>query len=223
MSRGPATKCCPFGVRAAARILHLTLFVFAVAGVLLFARHGFAQPSCPAPLDSSTLPAAVHDSKLVLIGSFVQIENTPNTFDIGHVVIRPESFLKGATSARDVAFSAGFPFLCQQGELRPGDRLLVLAGANDDGPIWPSPERVYRLAEGTAQALVTGAAPGQREDALIADIRGLTNQQSVPAANADEGEGIDWLTTVLPIAGGLAALFIAGLFLMRIWHRIDPS
>jgi hypothetical protein len=54
-------------------------------------------------------------------------------------------------------------------------------------------------------------------------VRGITEQYAVPAASAGDGAGIDWWKTVLPVGVATLALFGVGLYLMRIWHRIDPS
>lgn len=61
------------------------------------------------------------------------------------------------------------------------------------------------------------------ESGLIELIRHETNQFAVPAQSAAEGEGIDWVWTVLPVGGATLAILAVSLYLMRIWHRIDPS
>jgi hypothetical protein len=61
------------------------------------------------------------------------------------------------------------------------------------------------------------------ESELIAQVRSVTNRYAVPAASPSEGEGIDWGKTVVPLSIALGAVFIIGLFLMGIWHRIDPT
>jgi hypothetical protein len=61
------------------------------------------------------------------------------------------------------------------------------------------------------------------EAELVARVRSLTNQYAVPASSRGEGAGIDWTRTILPVGAALVAIFVIALFLMRIWHRIDPS
>jgi hypothetical protein len=58
---------------------------------------------------------------------------------------------------------------------------------------------------------------------VVAAIRAITGQYAVPAGSKDEGAGIDWKSTVLPVGAALLAVFAIGLVLMRQWHKIDPS
>jgi hypothetical protein len=65
--------------------------------------------------------------------------------------------------------------------------------------------------------------PLSAEADLVEEIRGITGQYAVPPQSESEGQGIDWWKTVLPVGGAVLGIFVVGLFLMRIWHRIDPS
>jgi hypothetical protein len=61
------------------------------------------------------------------------------------------------------------------------------------------------------------------EEELSERIRALTGQSSVPADPGDDGSTIDWTRTVLPLSVALGLVFVIGLAMMRVWHRIDPS
>ncbi len=51
----------------------------------------------------------------------------------------------------------------------------------------------------------------------------MTAQYGVTAVDKDEGAGINWSDTVLPLCVVLVVVFGIGLVMMRVWHRIDPS
>jgi hypothetical protein len=85
---------------------------------------------------------------------------------------------------------------------------------------WPLTNQVYVLDQGRAHM---EGDKDRTEAEVVNAIRGVTGQYAVPAANDDEGAGIDWKSTVLPLGIALALIFAIGLVLMRLWHRIDPS
>jgi hypothetical protein len=45
----------------------------------------------------------------------------------------------------------------------------------------------------------------------------------VPAQTNSQGASLDWIKVVLPTALVVLAVFGIGLYLMKIWHRIDPT
>jgi hypothetical protein len=99
--------------------------------------------------------------------------------------------------------------------------LLAFLDLNDGAPAGPDSRSSVRLESGNA--FLSDGTPIGSEESLVADVRNLTGQYAVAAQSESEGEGIEWTTTVLPIAVALGIVFVIGLFLMRIWHRIDPS
>lgn len=135
--------------------------------------------------------------------------------DTEKAVLAPEAFLKGPVTAGDLVLRPTGTAECRA-EFHPGERVLALL----DGNAWPHGGAVYRLLDGDAVRVDGERAP---EQALIDDIRGVTEQYAVPPRSAAESQGIDWWKTVVPVGAAVIAIFIAGLFLMRIWHRIDPS
>ncbi len=151
------------------------------------------------------------ESELILIGEVV--EDTEAL-----LVLRPEAFLKGPVSGEDVRFE-GQLFSCTQSNVVEGDRALVFV-YDASHPTVPLITDVYILREGRAQR---GDEPPISEVQLVNEIRTITEQYAVPAASESEGAGIDWQTTVLPLGAALAIVFVIGLALMRVWHRIDPS
>lgn len=184
----------------------------------------FAQPACPAPLEGLRLDAAVHESSLIVIGTWIRTDSDPTKTDIASIVFQPEAFLKGPTSAREIRFGSGLPGPCQaSGAARTGDRLLLIANGDPEHAMFPEPERAYVLREGRATTLLRGDTTSTTEAELVSRIRTLTGQYAVPAGDDGESAGIDWGKTVLPVGFAVLALFGVGLVLMRIWHRIDPS
>lgn len=143
--------------------------------------------------------------------------------DQSRIYVHPEAFLKGPASGGDLVFAGGLPEPCRGTPARPGERVILLVAGRDGALSWPSPERVYRLVDGAAQTTLRGDTSTVPESEFLATLRSLTNQYAVPAGSGGDGAGIDWVGTVLPVAGALVAVFVVGLFLMRIWHRIDPS
>jgi len=162
----------------------------------------------------SNLRGVVEFSEVILIGR-VQLEDGGNTANV-----TPEAYLKGAASGEQVSLTRIRDGECPNAEF-PGDgRALMFLTSSSGVLLWPIEGRGLVLKDG--DALDRGTVV-MRESELIARIRDITGQYAVPAASDDEGAGIDWLTTVLPVGAALAGIMIAGLILMRTWHRIDPS
>jgi hypothetical protein len=166
-----------------------------VPGAAVFASPA-SQDGCPT-LDRAELPTVVESSDLILIG--VARETDPGS-GISH--IEPEAFLKGSATDGSVNPSN---LGCGPAGVQEGDRLLLFLTVQDGVPDGVSN---FRLADGRVF--------GNRGEIAL-------SQYLVPAHSEGEGEGIEWTTTVLPIAVALGIVFVIGLFLMRIWHRIDPS
>ncbi|MCA9831934.1 MAG: hypothetical protein R3B97_14685 [Dehalococcoidia bacterium] len=168
--------------------------------------------------------ARVLESSLVVIGAVVEQAPDPSSAPGGHIDLRPEAFLKGNVTAGLIRFRTAETDACADPAkfLTDGDRVLVIArrGSTTD---WPGPSNVFLLKEGTATSFLRGDAGFMSESGLIELIRHETNQFAVPAQSAAEGEGIDWVWTVLPVGGATLAILAVSLYLMRIWHRIDPS
>ncbi|MEX0784858.1 MAG: hypothetical protein WD557_19665 [Dehalococcoidia bacterium] len=167
--------------------------------------------------EPSLLEAEVESSGLVLVA---------RAEEVGALTarLRPEGFLKGPAQSRLIELQRGpGDGECPWARFSEGDRYLIFLRESDGGGFqWPIEARAFLLLDGTA-SLTAGQPFTTGEDELINEIRGFTEQYAVPAANESEGEGIEWGTTVLPIAVALGIVFVIGLFLMRIWHRIDPS
>jgi len=137
--------------------------------------------------------------------------------------IAPTAYLKGPAQAGDVELRrpAREPE-CPLAELKPGTRIIALLQSSSGVIVWPDATQVYDLKGGQA----TSGPPAndtKPESVLLQEIRTVTNQYAVPAANADEGASLDWVKTVVPVSVALLIVFGIGLVLMRTWHRIDPS
>lgn len=188
-------------------VLLLTALAALVPGAALHVRPAFActliAPESPVQF--------VAESELVVIG-------TVNSVSGDAFVLEPEAFLKGPLSAEPMRFT-GEDDLCPTLQVREGDRVLLYV-ADAARLQWPFMNMGYVLRDGKA---FREGEPERTEVEVVSAIRALTNQYAVPAASEDEGAGIDWGGTILPLGGVLLVLFAIGLVLMRVWHRIDPS
>jgi hypothetical protein len=135
--------------------------------------------------------------------------------------LRPEVFLKGPVSSGLLTLTADRSTNCQPASLAAGQRLVLFLGEAGGVASWPIASSVVYLDRG--QAALPGSPLTTTEAALIAEIRHITEQYAVPASDTSEGAGIEWGRTVLPVGIALVVLMAVSLFLMRIWHRIDPS
>jgi hypothetical protein len=178
--------------------------------------------SC-AGYDPMLLPDMTRTFDLIVIGRVTAAGSDEAT-------MRPEAYLKGPADGRSILFAKPAPDArvpgkvsgeCPLADLDEGDRVLAFIVARPGTSYeWPGAIFVAHLEEG--DALVAGSVVAS-EDELVEELRGLTGQYAVPAGSEDEGAGIDWVGTVLPVGGALAGLMVVGLLLMRVWHRIDPS
>lgn len=182
------------------------------------------QEPCSPGVDQTAILARVETSGLVVVGSVAGVRGPQPGPEPGFVDIRPEAFLKGNVTAGLIRFRAGEPGACADPAkpLAEGDRVLLIARPGDSTE-WPGPQDVFLLRDGNATSFVRGDHGTIPEPELIDLVRRQTNQLAVPAQNAAEGEGIDWLRTILPVGGATVLILAASLYLMRIWHRIDPS
>lgn len=131
----------------------------------------------------------------------------------------PEAFLKGPASSGPLRFTGGDHDLCPLAPVNQGDRMLIYVFKAGD-PQWPLLNSAYVLRDGRASM---EGAPTVSEAEAVSEIRAITGQYVVPAAGDSDGAGIDWGHTVMPLGAALAIIFVIGLLLMRVWHRIDPS
>jgi hypothetical protein len=153
----------------------------------------------------------VAESELIVVGRVTEVG--ADSFSI-----QPEAFLKGPVSGEALRFS-GRDAQCPTAEVAAEDRVLVYVGKADELS-WPLINQVYEFREGRAYR---EGEMERLEIQVISDIRRITGQYGVPAIDDDEGAGINWGDTLLPLGALLVVVFVIGLVLMRIWHRIDPS
>ncbi len=164
--------------------------------------------------------ANVRAAGVIVIGTVTGITDTAE--DESRVRVKPEAFLKGPPSASGIQMVWGFPGPCEGRGPRVGGRILLFLSQPDRRASWPEPEGVFFLEDGKAATAIRGVTEERTEQSLIDQIRAQTNQLSRPASGND-GAGIDWGSTIIPIGIACVGLMGVGLFLMRIWHRIDPS
>ncbi|MCC6382204.1 MAG: hypothetical protein IT304_06820 [Dehalococcoidia bacterium] len=157
----------------------------------------------------------MRDARLVVVASVSSAGN-------GAAVLQPEAYLKGTASGGQLRLAEYTAPGCDFPSLAPGQRILALLSESDGRLGWPTFSQLYVLADGRSVGGREQADAGT-EAALVARVRALTDQYAVPAATKDEGVGVDWRATVVPVGLALAVVFAIGLVLMRVWHRIDPS
>ncbi len=184
-------------------------------GAAVFAAGSAVASTCVGYVPA-LLEAEVEASSLVLVARVEEAEGTT-------ISLKPEGFYKGPVRTQAIRLSRSpGDGECPWARFSIGDRYLVFLREQADGFLWPIEARAFLLLDGKAS--LTGGQPfSVGEEDLLSEIRGITGQYAVPAASEAEGEGIEWGSTVLPIAVALGIVFVIGLFLMRIWHRIDPS
>lgn len=186
-----------------------------LAGPLSGPSYAFAQdgPDPCAPFDLSALAPVVRESGAIVIAVVHAHDDT--------VSLMPQVYLKGPATERPIELGPASAAECEPAALVDGSVVLAAlsGGAGGTTAPWPAQGRTRLLATG-------GTVPSDEAllaDEIVAGIRGITGQFAVPAAETGSGIGFDVTGSILPV--GLAMLFIlaAGLVLMRLWHRIDPS
>ncbi len=203
-------------------------FVALAVAVLWPVASASAQVHCPGPASDEDLTQRIRDSDLVVLGDVVDAVSGPGE-DRATLRLRPIAYFKGNPSAALISFNLTLPGPCLNPGIYagPGTRLVVMAKSSGGSVPFPEPERAYLIDSASGVTLALALNRGDTlilpADTLFTRIRSITNQLSVPAESKEEGAGIDWLTTVLPVLGALAFIGGAGFILMRIWHRIDPS
>ena len=206
------------GRRAPALLAGLALTLSVVVGVAGGSQRVDAQSRCAGfPALADITAASLDAFDVIVIGIWVAAPE-------GRTAIEPEAFLKGPAIATPLLLGEprGDPQSeCPPALLVPGTRVLAALRPGPDAPLHPDIHTVFVLEGGRASHPNGGESLA--EAALIEGIRGITNQYAVPAATAGEGASIDWLRVVLPVGGAVLGIFVAGLVLMRIWHRIDPT
>lgn len=188
----------------------------ALPGAAVFARPGAAL-SCDGA-DFANWEAVLVSFPVVVIAT---VDDRPGPLEVR---LTPEAYLKGPAQNEtiDLFRSDDAGPECGWADFEPGQRVLVLLDSTA-AVQWPSRAEVFVLEGGAARNQGAAAdAVSLTESALVDDIQHVTEQYAVPAA-AGDGVSIDWWKTVLPVAAATLFLFGIGLYLMRIWHRIDPS
>ncbi len=189
--------------------------LLATAAALVPGAAVLALPDAPTCYQTPrSLEEHVRDAALIVVGQVSGNEEH-------EVVIEPEAYLKGAAAGRLIRLANTlYGSTCEWARFPASGRVLVILDGSTRGMNWPEPAAVFELRDG--KALSPGIDPADEVE-LVARVRSLTNQYAVPAASESEGAGIDWKGTILPVGGALIAILAVSLFLMRIWHRIDPS
>ncbi len=149
------------------------------------------------------------------VAAIVSVTSVTST----EVVFTPEVFLKGPANSDKIVFRrpADVTSTCDA-SFTASSRVLLFIPAS--AASWPTLDMVFELNGGFVSQL---GQQGEPEAKVIADIRNITGQYAVPAANSEEGATLDWKKVVLPVGLATLAVFAASLIMMRTWHRIDPS
>jgi hypothetical protein len=182
-------------------------------GAAVFARPAAAFSCAGVPIPLAT---RVQEADLVVLG-------TVTASGASDATIVPTAFLKGPAQPGEVVVHRPTQDPeCPLADIQAGTRVLAMISSSSGTLQWPEGGQLYLLRDGNA----TNGPPAPEtttETVLLQQIRSLTNQYAVPAASNSEGASLDWLKTVIPVTLALLVVFGIGLYLMRIWHRIDPS
>ena len=213
-----------------ARLLARFLATFAILGGATlgasFATDSAFAQACPGPASDEELTARIRDADLVVLGDVIDAVSEPGV-DRDTLRLRPIAFFKGNPSAALINVQVRLPGPCLNPSVYfgPGARLLLIAQSVGGTVVFPEPERVYSIDKvlGVSLALNRGDTVIVQDVELFTRIRTITGQMSVAAESKEEGAGIEWWKTIVPVLVALAFIGGAGFFLMRIWHRIDPS
>lgn len=158
----------------------------------------------------------VAQSDLIVLGNVIASSATVAR-------IAPTAYLKGPAQSGEVEVRRPErDSECPLAVLSPGTRVVSFLQVLSGIVVWPDATQVYDLKGGQA---ISGAPSNdvKPESELLQEIRTVTNQYAVPAANKDEGAALDWVKTVVPVSAALVVVLGIGLVLMRTWHRIDPN
>jgi len=165
---------------------------------------------CPT-LDPHGSAADILSFSVIVVG---RTEPAPQ----GGLQLRPEVYLRGPAMGGALVLVPRDDG-CPQAAVRPGERVLAALEPAPGGWRWPAVGQLFVLQEGRAEADDGRVMP---EAEAVEALRRTTGQLAYPAA-ADDAGGFDWLRGGLPVGVALAAVFGLGLYLMRLWHRIDPT
>ncbi len=188
------------------------IFLSALLAAALGARVSAApqQLSCR-PLDPEAPAAEVLAFPLIVMA---RVETRSD----GALELVPEFYLRGP--------ALGGPLLlvpeegeCPPAALEPDARILAGLEPAPGGWRWPAEGQVFVIRNGVARS---GDGRTISEEELVAALRRTTGQLAYPGT-PEPGRTFDWLGVGLPVGVALAAIFAVGLYLMRLWHRIDPT
>lgn len=193
-----------------------------IPGAAVFARPAMMLEKCGGPTDIMPTRQELTAADIVVIGTVTAVGG-----DTAH--LKPEAFLKGPTSAAELQIGGPVLIGCYRIALHVGDRVLLTLSSDKGVLGWPLADGVgsYILESGRAVSLnafnnqTVSNAP--TEAAVVDHIRGITGQYAVPAQSNSQGASLGWVKVVLPTALVVLAVFGIGLYLMKIWHRIDPT
>lgn len=192
------------------------IVAFALAALLPGAAlHAQDDPGACYAFDLDNLRETASDADIIVGGDVASV-----TGDV--VVFQPSFYLKGSASAGEIEVHRDSTNGCPAAEIEPDSRVIAVLQEGANGLDWPGPTQLFTLREGMATSDATPPAE-LRETELINQIRGETGQYAVPPSLDEEAASIEWLTTVVPLVVALLIVLGIGLYLMRIWHRIDPS
>ncbi len=193
-----------------------------IPGAAVFARPATMLEKCGGPTDVMPTRVELQAASIVVIGTVTTVSGESAD-------LKPEAFLKGPTSAAQLQIGGPVLAGCDRISLHPGDRVLLTLSSNKGVLTWPLADGLgsYLLQNGRAVSLnifnKQTVANAPTEAAVVDHIRGITGQYAIPATSDSQGASLDWVKVVLPVALVTLAVFGIGLYLMKIWHRIDPS
>ena len=196
------------------------MFALLLAGqAILLTPSSLAQTNCSGfPSPDNITPETLNGFDLIIIGRWVDLND-------GRSGIEPEVYLKGIPSAATLRLGTpegGAHSDCPPAVVPPGSRVLAPLRSLEGELLYPDIHTIFILEAGLAKQARTKVGT-LTEDELISRVRKVTGQSAVPATSTHEGISISWVRVILPLGASVLGIFVIGLVLMRIWHRIDPT
>ena len=110
-----------------------------------------------------------------------------------------------------------------EAQLSSGDSVVAaLKGFPGAKILWPSKGSVFFIKRGNVFD-DEGSNLGITRDQLIKVLRESTGQYAIPAKFSSEAASLNMRSVIIPVLIAAVCILGIGLFLQRIWQKIDPE
>ncbi len=182
-----------------------------------FSQDTYAHEGACEVLDLDDLYQSVSDYDVIVLAEVGNVrESSPMQVEL-HVA----AYLKGPPNVQ--VLRALYTDGHCEAELSVGDNVIAaLTGFPGGKILWPSKGSVLFLENGHVFS-DGGQSLGITEANLIEDIRAVTGQYAIPANSLNEGASLNIRSVIIPVLIAAVCILGIGLFLQRIWQKIDPE